>query len=132
MEDWLTENNVKTLQEYRDWRQNTDLLPSSVIGIKSLKGHGCPQCKFAHDRVQYVTTHMQKTHSNSGQTEPIPCIIQPVFASNLRSFWKIADTPEADEIMDEGLLALRQFSAEFQQMQLDDPRSAIGIYRSLI
>jgi hypothetical protein len=122
----LDENEVKTLQECRDWKENTDVLGNPVIGIKTLKGHGCPSCKYAHDRVRYVTTHMRKVHNTRDEVEPVECSVQIVFASNLRGFWKVSDTPALDETTDEGLLALRHFSLEFQQLQLEDSRSAIG------
>ena len=122
----MNENEVKTLQECRDWRKNTNILNSAVIGIKSLKGYGCPDCNFANDRVRNVATHIKNVHGLDQHLEPSACSIQIVFASNLRGFWKVADTPALDQTTDEGLLALRHFSKEFQQLQLEDSRSAVG------
>ena len=120
------------MQECRDWRENTDVLHSAIIGIKTLKGYGCLDCKYAHDRVRYVTTHMRKVHGIRDEIEPGSCKVQIVFASNLRGFWKVSDTPALEETTDEGLLALRHFSLEFQQLQLEDSRSALGMNPLLI
>ena len=114
------------MQECRDWKEDTNVLRNPVIGIKILKGYGCLSCKYAHDRVRYVTTHMRKVHNTRDEVEPVECSVQIVFASNLRGFWKVSDTPALDETMDEGLLALRHFSLEFQQLQLEDSRSTVG------
>ena len=126
LQEWLQENEVKTLSECRDWKENTEILQTAVIGIKTIEGYGCPDCKYAHDRVRYVTTHMRKVHGIGDETEPGTCAVQIVFSSNLRGFWKVSITPTLDETTDEGLLALRHFSLEFQQLQLEDSRSAIG------
>ena len=125
MEIWLEENEVKTLQECKDWRLVTNVLHSAVMGIKTLKGYGCPQCKFAHDRLRNMTMHMKNVHTI--EAEPIPCLIQMVFSSNLRSFWKVTDTPMTEETTDEGLLALRHFSAEIRKLEQEDTRSAVGM-----
>jgi hypothetical protein len=61
-------------------------------------------------------------------TEPMECSVQRVFASNLRAFWRVKTAPHVDETNDEGLLALRQFSAEFQEFEQADTRSGLGTY----
>ena len=46
--------------------------------------------------------------------EPQGCHAQAVFTSNLHSFWKVADTLQAEETNDEGLLALVRRTHIFQ------------------
>ena len=125
MEEWFEENEVKSLQECKDWREATNFLDSAVIGIKTLKGYGCPDCNFAHDRMRNITTHVKTVHAI--EALPIPSVVQMVFSSNLRSFWKVQDTPPVEETTDEGLLALRHFSAEIKKLEQEDTRSAIGM-----
>jgi hypothetical protein len=115
---------------YSQVREATEVLNSAIIGIKTLKGHGCPECKFAHDRVRNVTTHMKNMHSASQEMEPSHCLIQIVFSSNLRSFWKVRVMSLEEETTDEGLLALRHFSADVRRLEQEDSRSAVGILHS--
>jgi len=113
------------LQECKDWRLATDVLDSAVIGIKTQKGYGCSECKFAHIRQRNVITHMKNIHAI--ESDSIPGNIQMIFSSNLRSFWKVRDTSIIEKTTDEGLLALRHFSAEIRKLEQEDTRSAVGI-----
>jgi hypothetical protein len=69
--------------------------------------------------------HMKNVHAIEAQ--PTFCLIQMVFSSNLRSFWKVTDTPLTEETTDEGLLALRHFSSEIKKLEQEDTRSAVSI-----
>src|SRR5579859_6546414 len=50
VEEWVADNEVKTLEECKAWKECTSVLGSPVIGIKVHVGGGCPSCKFSHDR----------------------------------------------------------------------------------
>src|SRR5579859_770294 len=128
VEEWLADNEVKTLEECKAWKECTSVLGSPVIGIKVHVGSGCPSCKFSHDRPREVTAHMDKEHDLTEELVPVPCSIQKVFSSHLRGYWRVNSTPtEEDDTTDEGLLALCQFSAEFQRFEQEDQRSAVGM-----
>ena len=131
LEEWLADNDVKTLEECKAWKESTSELRSPVIGIKVHVGTGCPACKFSHDRPREVTAHMDREHDLAEEVVPVPCSIQKVFSSHLRGCWRVNTTPaEEDDTADEGLLALCQFNAEFQRFEQEDQRSAVGM-RSL-
>jgi hypothetical protein len=128
LEEWLVDNEVKTLGECKAWKESASELRSPVIGIKVHIGSGCPTCKFSHDRLREVTAHMDRDHDLTEEIVPIPCSIQKVFSSHLRGCWRVNTTPiEEDDTADEGLLALRQFSSEFQRFEQEDQRSAVGM-----
>ena len=128
LEGWLADNEVKTLEECEAWKESASVLRSPVIGIKVYVGSGCPSCKFSHDRQWEVTAHMDREHELTEEVIPVPCSIQKVFSSNLRGCWRVKTTPtEEDDNADEGLLALRQFSVEFERFEQEDQRSAVGM-----
>ena len=93
-----------------------------------MTGYGCIECKFAQERERKVEEHMRGIHKiTDTAVKPVECRIQLVFSSNLRSYWKIADSSSVEETTDEGLLALRLFSAEVKNLEQEDTRSAVGI-----
>jgi hypothetical protein len=131
LEEWLADNEVKTFEECKAWKESAPQLGSPVIGIAVLDGIGCPTCKFSHYREREVMTHMDDEHDLTEEDVPIPCSIQKVFSSRLRGCWRVNTTPdEDDDTADEGLVALRKFNAEFQRFEQEDQRSAVGM-RSL-
>src|SRR5579859_1541767 len=131
VEEWLADNEVKTLKECKAWKESASVLRRPVIGIKVYAGSGCTTCKFSHDRPREVTAHMEKEHDLTEEVVPVPCSIQKVFSSHLRGCWRVNITPtEEDDTTDEGLLALCRFSAEFQRFEEEDQRSAVGIQSS--
>jgi hypothetical protein len=131
LEEWLADNQVKTFDECKAWKESVPELGSPVIGIAVLDGIGCPACKFSHYREREVTAHMDDEHDLMEEVIPIPCSIQKVFSSHLRGCWRVNTTPaEEDDTADEGLLALRKFNDEFRMFEQEDQRSAVGM-RSL-
>jgi len=128
LEEWIADNEVKTLEDCETWKDSTSVLRAPVIGIKVHVGSGCPSCKFSHYRAREVTAHMDREHELTDEIVPVPCSIQKVFSSHLRGCWRVNTTPiEEDDTADEGLLALRQFSSEFQRFEQEDQRSAVGM-----
>ena len=128
LEGWLADNEVKTLVECEAWKKTASELPSPVIGIKVDVGFGCPTCKFSHYREREVTAHMDDEHDLMEEVVPVPCSIQKVFSSHLRGCWRVNTThTEEDDTADEGLLALREFNAEFRMFEQEDQRSAVGM-----
>ena len=128
LEGWLADNEVKTLEECESWKESVSVLQTPVIGIEVHVGSGCPTCKFSHYRVREVTAHMDDEHELMEEVFPVPCSIQKVFSSHLRGCWRVNTTPtEEDDTADEGLLALRQFNAEFEMFEQEDQRSAVGM-----
>jgi hypothetical protein len=128
LEEWLADNEVKTFNDCKAWKESASVLRSPVLGIKVHVGSGCPSCQFSHDRPREVTKHMDEEHNFTEEVVHVPCSIQKVFSSHLRGSWRVNTTPtEHDDIADEGLLALRQFSAEFQRLEEEDQRSAVGM-----
>ena len=104
------------------------VLPSPIIGIKVHVGSGCPTCQFSHYRTREVMAHMDDEHDLTEEIVPVPCSIQKVFSSHLRGCWRVNTTPtEEDDTAHEGLLALRQFNAEFERFEQEDQRSAVGM-----
>ena len=71
--------------------------------------------------------HMKTVHYIPQETEAIACLVQVIFSSNLRSFWKVINAPPVEESTDQGLIALRVFRTEFKKLEQEDARSAIGI-----
>ena len=126
LEEWLEENDVKTLEDCKEWKDSMPLLQSAVIGIPTLPGSGCTNCNFGHERQREVTGHMRDEHGIE-DIAPIPASLQRVFASQLRGFWRIADPVIADDPTDEGLIALRRFRTEFHKFQQEDRPSPIGM-----
>src|ERR1700685_1405888 len=125
--EWNADNDVKTLEECETWKEAVSLLRCPVIGVKVHVGSGCPGCKFSHYRAREVTAHMRTEHNFTEGVVPISCSIQKVFASHLRGCLRVNTTPdEEDDTADAGLLALRQFNAEFQRLEQVDQRSAVG------
>jgi hypothetical protein len=130
--EWNEDNDVKTFEECETWKKSVSVLRCPVLGVKVHDGKGCPGCKFGHDRPWEVTAHMESEHDFVENVVPIACSIQKVFSSNLRGCLRVITTPaEEDDIADEGLLALRQFNAEFQRFEQEDHRSAVGTESSL-
>jgi hypothetical protein len=127
LEEWLDDNEVKTVAECKAWKDSVPILNTPVMGIKVYSGSGCTGCRFSQERKREVVSHMSTEHSIV-DTEPIECSVQRVFASNLRAFWRVNTEPHVDEAEDEGLLALQQFSAEFQRFEQADTRSGLGTY----
>jgi hypothetical protein len=128
LEEWIADNDVKTLKECETWKESVSVLRCPVIGIKVYDGSSCPACKFSHYRAREVTAHMDKEHELTEEVVPVPCSIQKVFSSHLRGCWAVNTTPaEEDDTTDEGLLALRQFNAEFKMFEQEDQRSAVGM-----
>jgi hypothetical protein len=104
------------------------LLNGPIIGIPIRPGYGCPDCLFSQERARNVTAHVINVHGRRDNTAPIPCSIQRVFVSNLHGWWRVNPNPDVEETMDEGLLALRQFSAQFDRLELQNGQSDVGIY----
>jgi hypothetical protein len=127
LEEWLADNEVKTLAECIAWKETVPILNTRVQGIKVCDGSGCTSCRFSQERKREVVTHMRTEH-RIVDPKPIDCKVQRVFSSNLRVWWRINETPHVNEVEDEGLLALRQFSAEFQRFEQTDTRSGLGTY----
>jgi hypothetical protein len=127
LEEWLGDNEVKTLAECKAWKESVPILDSPVMGIKVYSGSGCTTCRFSQERKREVIAHMSTEHGIVN-SEPIDCSVQRVFASNLRAFWRVNTAPYVDQTNDEGLLALQQFSAEFQRLEQADTRSGLGTY----
>jgi hypothetical protein len=131
LEEWLADNQVKTFDECKAWKESVPELGSPVIGITVLDGIGCPACKFSHYREREVMIHMDDEHDLTAEDITFPCSIQKVFSSHLRGCWRVNTTPaEEDDTADEGLLALRKFNDEFRMFEQEDQRSAVGM-RSL-
>jgi hypothetical protein len=127
LEEWLRENEVKTLADCKMWKDSIPVLRSAIIGIKTLGGAGCTDCKFSHERQREVNTHMRNVHGIDEDIVPLSCSVQRVFSSHLRAFWRIQTPVAEDDRTDEGLFAIRQFRAEFQRFEQEDHRSAVGI-----
>jgi len=127
LDEWNADNDSKTLEECETWKESVALLRCPVIGVKVHVGSGCPGCKFSHDRPWEVTEHMRTEHNFIDGVVPILCSVQKVFASHLRGCWRVNTSPaEEDDDADEGSLALRQFSAEFQRFEQQNNPSAVG------
>ena len=131
LEEWIADNGVKTLEECQAWKESFSVLRIPVIGIKVYVGSGCTTCKYSSDRARKVTAHMETEHDRTEEVIPVPCFIQKVFSSHLRGCWRVNTTSiEEDDTADEGLFALRQFNAEFERLEQEEQRSAVGM-RSL-
>ena len=50
LEEWLEENEIKTLEDCKVWKDAMPLLQSAVIGITTLPGSHCTDCNFGHER----------------------------------------------------------------------------------
>jgi hypothetical protein len=72
LDEWLTDNEVKTLVECKVWKESTSELQSPIIGIKVHIGTACQTCKFSHDRAREVTAHMDKDHDLTEEVVPVP------------------------------------------------------------
>lgn len=127
LEEWLEENEVRELSDCKEWKDRMPVLQSAIMGIETIPGSGCTECNFAQERKREVTAHMKRAHGIDQDAMPVPCLLQRVFSSHLRGFWRVQTTDPQLESNDEGLLALRQFSAEMKQMEEQDSRSAVGI-----
>src|SRR5579859_2227059 len=126
LEEWLEKNDVKTLNDCKLWKDGMPLLQSAVLGIPTVPGHGCTECNFGHDRQRNVIAHMRNVH-NIQDMASILVSVQHVFTSHLRGFWRITTAQIDNEITDEGLTMLHQFSTEFHKFQLEDRPSSIGM-----
>jgi len=128
LEEWIADNEVKTLEQCETWKESISVLRCPVIGIKVHVGSGCPTCKFSHYRAWEVMAHMDKEHDLMEEVVPVPCSIQKVFSSHLRGCWRVNTTAvEEDDTADEGLLALCRFNAEFQRFEEEDQPSTVGM-----
>jgi hypothetical protein len=126
LEEWLEDNEVKTLDDCKTWKASIPVLQSAVIGIKTLTGSGCTACNFSHERKRAVTGHMSTIHGIGEDIAPLECSVQRVFSSQLHAFWRIETPVVEEDPTDEGSFALRQFHAEFQRFGQEDQRSAVG------
>jgi hypothetical protein len=126
LEEWLEENDIKSLEDCKVWKDSVPLLQSAVIGIPTLSGSGCTNCNFGHERQREVTGHM-RDELGIEDIAPIQASLQQVFASQLRGFWRIADPVIAEDPTDEGLTALHRFRTEFHEFQQEDRPSSIGM-----
>lgn len=127
LDEWLEENEVRELSDCKAWKESMPILHSAVIGIEMIPGSGCIECNFAQERKREVTAHMKREHGIDEDTTLVPCLLQRVFSSHLRGFLRVQTTDPQLESNDEGLLALRQFSAEIKRLEQQDSRSAVGI-----
>ena len=127
LEEWLEENEVRTLDGCKTWKASIPVLQSAVIGVETLIGSGCRSCNFSHERKREVTYHMKKAHGVVDDIAPISCSVQRVFSSQLHAFWRIETPIVENNPLDEGLVALRHFHAEFRRFEKEDQRSAVGI-----
>ena len=64
--------------------------------------------------------------------EPQGCHAQALFTSNLHSFWKVADTLQAEETNDERLLALQKFGLELKKLDAENRPRSTGMFYLLI
>jgi hypothetical protein len=103
------------------------MLDSPVIGIPISKGYGCPDCLFVQERARNIPVHLLKEHGCRDSVDPVFCSIQRLFVSNLHGWWRVNAEPRVEETTDEGLIALRQFSAEFDRLEQENGHSAVGI-----
>jgi len=130
LEEWLDENEVKTLEDCRTWKASIPVLQSAVSGILTFPGSGCTVCNFSHERKRNVTAHMSTVHGIGEDVAPLLCSVQRVFSSELHGFWRLETPVVENDPTDEGLFALHQFNAEFERFEQEDQRSTVGI-RSL-
>jgi len=126
LDSLLEENHVKTLNDYKIWKESGPILRGAIQGIPTLTGYGCTDCNFSNERKREVTGYMKKTHSLDQETSPVSCSLQQVFSSQLRGFWRVDTVIFADEINDEGIMALGQFRAEFKKFEQEDSCSTVG------
>lgn len=126
MEEWIDENEIKTLDDCKMWKASIPVLQSAVIGIKTLTGSGCTVCNFSHERKREVTGHMSTVHGIGEDIAPLECSVQRVFSSQLHAFWRIVTPAVENDPTDEGLFALSRFHAEFERFEQEDQRSAVG------
>ena len=70
---------------------------------------------------------MSTVHGIGEDIAPLVCSVQQVFSSQLHVFWRIETPVVENDPTDEGLYALRQFSAEFKRFGQEDSPSAVGI-----
>jgi hypothetical protein len=126
LEEWLTDNPVKTLTECKRWKEYVVLLEQPVEGIIMVDGFGCPDCKYAHDRKRDVVGHMKKFHCMSEDRKPNVTQVQAVFSSHLHSFFKVSEPGPEPPTPDEGLLASRAFRAEFEEIEAQDVPLSLG------
>jgi hypothetical protein len=59
--------------------------------------------------------------------KPTDSLVQVVFSSHLHSFFKVSALGPELPTQDEGLLALRAFRDEFEEIEAQDVPSSIGI-----
>ena len=118
MEEWLDENEVKTLDDCKTWKASIPILQSAVIGINTQPGSGCTACNFSHERKREVTGHMSTVHGIGEDMAPLECSVQRVFSSQLHAFWRIVTPVVENDPTDEGLFALSQFNAEFLSVDI--------------
>jgi hypothetical protein len=128
MDEWLADNEVKTLEECRVWKENMPLLNGAVIGIPLKPGYGCPDCFFSQERARNIPAHVLNVHGRRENGAPIPCSIQRIFVSNLHGWWRVNTETAVEETMDEGLIAIRHFNAEFDRLEQLNGDSNIGIF----
>ena len=83
-------------------------------------------------RSRTVLNHLKTAHTLAADAKLVDCHVQLVFMSNLRSFWKVMDHLQLEEINDEGLLALQKFGLELKKLEEEDRPRSTGINHTLI
>jgi hypothetical protein len=127
LDTWMEDNQVKTLEECRVWKENMHLVNGAIIGIPIKAGHGCPDCIFSQERARNINAHLVNVHGRRDNPTAIPCSMQRVFVSNLHGWWRVHTAIEEENPTDEGLIALRHFNAEFDRLEQQNGQSDIGI-----
>ena len=120
------------MDECKDWRAATDILQTPVLGIEIVKASSCSACNFVSIRSRTVLNHLKTAHTLAADAKLVDCHAQLVFMSNLRSFWKVMDHLQLEEINDEGLLALQKFGLELKKLEEEDRPRSTGINHTLI
>jgi hypothetical protein len=127
LNEWFGDNQVKTLAECKQWKEDTVQLEQPVAGIITANGFGCPGCQYSHDRKRFVASHMKRVHRMSECQEPTVTQVQVVFSSHLRSFFKVSEPRSEPPTQNDGLLASRAFRAEFEEIEAQDVPLSSGI-----
>jgi hypothetical protein len=125
---WMEDNQVKTLEQCRVWKEDMHLLYGPIIDIPIKAGYGCPDCVFSQERARNITAHLLNIHGRRDNPAAIPCSIQRVFVSNLHGWWRVNTATEDENPVDEGLIALRHFNAEFDRLEQQNRQSDVGIF----
>jgi activator of 2-hydroxyglutaryl-CoA dehydratase len=70
---------------------------------------------------------MTAVHGNIEDEELIDTLVQVVFSSHLRAFFKVSKPGPEPLMQDEGLVALRAFRSEFDEIETQDVPLSLGI-----